>query len=96
MGYVVAVRWTAKPGLGDRIAEIQREFAPLARAEPGCRCFLVSRSLDEPDVFFLYEEYDDEAAFNSHIQTEHFELMIRGEALDLLDMSEKEIYESED
>ena len=47
-------------------------------------------------MFFLYEEYDDEAAFNSHIQTEHFELMIRGEALDLIDMSEKEIYESED
>ncbi len=93
MGYVLAVEWTAKAGQGDRIAEIQKEFAPLARQEPGCRKFFVSRSDDDPDRFFLYEEYDDEAAFAAHLETPHFERLIRGAALDVLEDSRKGIYE---
>ena len=95
MGYVVAVRWIAKSGHGDRVAEIQEEFTPLARLEPGCRKFFVSRSRDDSDHFFLYEEYDDEAAFDTHTRTPHFERLIRGEALDLLEVSEKAVYESQ-
>ena len=93
MGYVLAVEWTAKAGQGDRIAGIQKEFAPLARQEPGCRKFFVSRSDDDPDQFFLYEEYDDEAAFDAHLKTPHFDRLIRGAALDLLQDSRKGIYE---
>ena len=94
MGYVLAVEWIAKAGQGDRIAEIQKEFAPLARQEPGCRQFFVSRSEDNPDRFFLYEEYDDEAAFDAHRETPHFDRLIRGAALDLLEDSRKAIYDS--
>ena len=94
MGYVLAVEWTAKAGQGDRIAEIQKEFALLARQEPGCRQFFVSRSEDNPDRFFLYEEYDDEAAFDAHLETPHFDRLIRGAALDLLEDSRKAIYDS--
>ena len=94
MGYVLAVEWTAKAGQGDRIAEVQKEFALLARQEPGCRKFFVSRSEDNPDRFFLYEEYDDEAAFDAHLETPHFDRLIRGAALDLLEDSRKAIYDS--
>ena len=94
MGYVLAVEWTAKAGQGDRIAEIQKEFAPLARQEPGCREFFVSRSEDNPDRFFLYEECDDEAAFDAHLGTPDFDRLIRGAALDLLEDSRKAIYDS--
>ena len=91
MGYVVAVRWIAKSGRGDRIAEIQEDFAPLARLEPGCRKFFVSRSPDDADHFFLYEEYEDEAAFDASTRTPHFERLIRGEALELVENSEKAV-----
>ena len=94
MGYVIAVEWIAKAGQGDRIAEIQKEFAPLARQESGCRQFFVSRSGDNPDQFFLYEEYDDEDAFNAHLETPHFARLIRGEAVDLLEVSDKAVYDS--
>ena len=30
--------------------------------EPGCLVFRASRSLEDPEVFVLYEEYVDEAA----------------------------------
>ncbi len=94
MGYVIAVEWIAKAGQGDRIAEIQKEFAPLARQEPGCRKFFVSRSDENPDHLFLYEEYDDEDAFKAHLETPHFERLIRGAALELLEVSNKAVYES--
>ena len=39
--------------------------------EPGCRQFDVCESADGAQVF-LYEIYDDEAAFKSHLGTDHF------------------------
>ena len=40
--------------------------------EPGCKQFLVSRSVEEPNVFTLAEFYDDEAALAAHRETPHF------------------------
>jgi (4S)-4-hydroxy-5-phosphonooxypentane-2,3-dione isomerase len=43
----------------------------LAR-EPGCRQFDVCVDPDDPTLCFLYELYDDEAAFRAHLQSTHF------------------------
>lgn len=40
--------------------------------EPGCKQFEVSHDPKERTRFFLYEVYDDEAAFVVHRQTVHF------------------------
>jgi (4S)-4-hydroxy-5-phosphonooxypentane-2,3-dione isomerase len=40
--------------------------------EPGCRQFDVCRRPGDPTLFFLYELYDDEAAFQAHLQSAHF------------------------
>ena len=49
---------------------------PNARAsvrdEPGCTRFDVWTDPDRPDEVFLYEIYDDAAAFEAHKQTPHF------------------------
>jgi autoinducer 2-degrading protein len=42
------------------------------RAEPGNRRFDVLQDLAEPDRCYLYEIYDDEAAFKAHQQTAHY------------------------
>lgn len=39
--------------------------------EPGCHVFDVAVS-DDSAAFYLYELYDDEAAFQLHLKTEHF------------------------
>jgi len=48
--------------------------------EPGCRQFDVCRDPADPGVFFLYELYDDEAAFQAHLRTPHFAEMERASA----------------
>lgn len=40
--------------------------------EPGCRQFDVCRDPADPNTFFLYELYDDEAAFQAHLRMPHF------------------------
>ena len=51
----------------------------MSRAEPGCATFTLSRSIDEPENFDLFEQYTDEAAFESHRNSPHFgRLMEKG------------------
>jgi quinol monooxygenase YgiN len=40
--------------------------------EPGCRRFDVAFSEKDPTLVFLYELYDDAAAFAAHVQERHF------------------------
>ncbi|WP_298958556.1 putative quinol monooxygenase [uncultured Roseibium sp.] len=64
-----------------RIKEGQMEaFMPLMIAnaqtsvkdEPGCRQFDVCTDPDLPGEVFLYEIYEDAAAFQFHLATDHF------------------------
>ena len=58
-------------------AEAFRELV-LAQArnslelEEACHVFDVAQPPDEPERFFLYELYDDEAAFQAHLESAHF------------------------
>jgi (4S)-4-hydroxy-5-phosphonooxypentane-2,3-dione isomerase len=40
--------------------------------EPGCLCFDVCRDPADAGVFLLYELYDDQAAIDVHLHSEHF------------------------
>ena len=42
------------------------------REEPGCRRFDVLQPHGEEDLVFLYEIYDDRAAFDEHVRSAHF------------------------
>ncbi len=42
------------------------------RAEPGCLRFDVCRDAADPALFYLYELYDDDAAFEAHLKMPHF------------------------
>jgi quinol monooxygenase YgiN len=70
MAYVVAATWKAKPGEADRIAEVIRIMTPLSREEPGVLFYQAQVSPDEPETFFLYEQYTDAHAFDVHEHSE--------------------------
>ena len=71
--YVVTVDFRVKP---QHAEDFQREMLINARSsvtnEAGCRRFDVT--VDEHDAahFFLFEVYDDEAAFQRHMPMPHF------------------------
>ena len=71
--YVVTVDLQVKP---EFIANFQEAMLVNARSsllkEPGCRRFDVSVDENDPGHFFLFEVYDDEAAFQKHMTMDHF------------------------
>lgn len=69
----VAVTYRIQPGREEEAVALFRELIPPTRAEPGCRMYLVHRSTTDPRQFFLYEQYDDQAALDAHRATPHFE-----------------------
>jgi quinol monooxygenase YgiN len=92
MAYVVAATWRAMAGEAGRIREVIEAMRPLSLAEPGCLFYQAHQSVDDPRVFFLYEQYVDEAAYQAHMATEHFERHVRGQAIARLESRERAFY----
>jgi quinol monooxygenase YgiN len=92
MAYVVAATYRAEENEAEKIREILEIMAPLSRAEPACLYYQAHRSPEDPRVFFLYEQYTDEAGYQAHMETEHFAQYIRGEAIPRLESRERAFY----
>jgi (4S)-4-hydroxy-5-phosphonooxypentane-2,3-dione isomerase len=72
-GYVVTVEFDIDPAQLAAFMPLMSESAKASlRDEKGCRHFDVCRPRDVPNRVFLCEIYDDEAAFQAHLQTDHF------------------------
>ena len=97
MAYVVSATWRAKAGKEDRMLEVIRELTPATRAEPGNLFYQAQRSLEDPRVFLLYEQYADEAGYQAHQDSEHFTRLVKEEAIpELLEDRERAFYETID
>jgi quinol monooxygenase YgiN len=95
MAYVVAAKWRAKPGKEARLEELCQEMTEPSRAEPGNVFYQAHRSPEDPQLFYLYEQYVDEAGYEAHMDSEHFTRLVKGEAIpELLDAREREFYET--
>ena len=92
MAYVVAATYRVKAGEEEKVREILETMTPLSRAEPGCLYYQTHRSAEDPQVFFLYEQYADEAAYQTHMSTPYFEQYIKGEAIPRLEKRERAFY----
>ena len=91
MTVVLAVSWVAKDGEGEAVAELLRTLMPLSRAEPGCLQYDAHRDPDDPNAFFLFERYVDQAAFEAHAASPHFQELVLGRALPLLESRERHV-----
>ncbi|CTQ52849.1 Autoinducer 2-degrading protein LsrG [Roseibium album] len=71
--YAVTVLFKINEGRQDEFLPLMIENAKLSlKDEPGCRQFDVCTDPARPGDVFLYEIYDDAAAFQAHLQTPHF------------------------
>ena len=72
-GLVITVDFTIKPGCMSAFRQLMDANAIAScRDEPGCRRFDVLVPADDADRIFLYEIYDDRAAFEAHLKSPHF------------------------
>ena len=92
MAYVVSAKWRANEGEEDRIARICEEMIEPSRAEAGCLFYQPHRSPDDPRLFYLYEQYADEAGYQAHQDSEHFQRLVKDEAIPHLESREREFF----
>lgn len=79
--YTITVEFHLKPGMREAFRRlIDANARDSCRLEPGCRRFDVLEPKGEPDRILLYEIYDDRAAFEAHVKTEHFARFDKGSA----------------
>jgi quinol monooxygenase YgiN len=94
MAYVVSALWRAKPGEEERIARCIEQLVEPSRAEPGCRFYQAHRSPEDPRLFYLYEQYEDEAGYGAHTESEHFQRLVVGEVIPHLESRERTFFET--
>jgi len=71
--YVVTVEFVSKAAHAVDFLEALIGNARASRErEPGCRQFDVCTAPDDRSRIFLYELYDDRAAFDAHLASAHF------------------------
>jgi len=59
--------FTAVSGAGDAVASLVAGYRRDVVAEPGNVRFAAHRLREDPERFFVYEEYADDAAFEAHL-----------------------------
>ena len=62
----------AKPGRGAEVEEDFRAWAEVVKkTEPGTLQYTLSRSRENPDLFYALELYQDQAAVDAHMANLH-------------------------
>jgi quinol monooxygenase YgiN len=96
MAYVLVARMTTREGEEDHAAELIARLAKASNEEPGAIHYIPHRSSENPRTFMIYEQYRDEAAFEEHGQTEHFQTIALGELFPLMEERERLFFETLD
>ena len=69
----IVVHYQATAGKGDEVAALLARHTAATRAEPGNLDFVALRLTEDPDAFVLYERYENQAAFEAHTASPHYE-----------------------
>ena len=94
MSFVLVVRMKAKAGNEERAVELMRELAAETRQEPGCELYVPCRDPENPRAYLFYEQYRDQAAFDEHAASEHFQRLAAGELFGLMEARERRFWET--
>ena len=70
---VLTVQWLANIGEEDKVRDLFLKLAEASRNEPGCKMYLVHQHRDNHRRFFLYEQYENDAALQAHRDSPHFQ-----------------------
>ncbi len=72
-GFAVLVEFRLKPGMRPAFRRlVDANARASARNEEACRRFDVLEPESQADCILLYELYDDQAAFQAHLTSDHY------------------------
>jgi (4S)-4-hydroxy-5-phosphonooxypentane-2,3-dione isomerase len=74
--YVICSQLLVKEGREEAVAAVMPEIVAASRTEPGCLMYVAHRHLEDARRFMFYEQYVDEAAFNAHTESEHYQRLV--------------------
>jgi len=90
---VLAVTWMAKVGRETEVAALFQKLTEQSRKEPGCAMYQVHRHKTEPRRFFIYEQYQDDAALEAHRNAPHFLQFVRKDLPKIAERIEGHLFE---
>jgi quinol monooxygenase YgiN len=70
---LITVRTKLKPGSAQAYLAANRPFLEATRREPGNKWYEKFRSVDDPDTLLTLEAFDDAAAGEAHVSSDHFQ-----------------------
>lgn len=73
---VLIVHTVVQPGTETQMLELVRTMEEHSRQESGCRMYAGHQSIDNPQHFCFYEQYDDEAALQAHRDAPYFKQFV--------------------
>jgi len=62
---------TVEPASQERVMDLLAQMAVRSRAEDGVIDYRVTVDIEDPNVLRIVEQYEDEAAFESHESSDH-------------------------
>ena len=65
------VRFHAREGLDEAVAQVMRDASDDVRGEEGCVFIEYHRSIRDPRHFYIHSCWKDEAAFEVHAELPH-------------------------
>ncbi|NOT58068.1 MAG: antibiotic biosynthesis monooxygenase [Deltaproteobacteria bacterium] len=68
---VIAGTIPIKPEKRQEAQQLARVLETETRKEPGCLMYTFYADQTDPNLFFIFEEWDSEEALQKHFQTEH-------------------------
>ena len=68
---IVTAKFTAKPGMREKIVEISQKAIGLTRKEKGCISYTLFKSSDDDATLMYYEEWESMDALRAHLKTDH-------------------------
>ena len=90
---VLAVTWMAKTGREAEAAAILEKLTGESRREPGCVMYQAHKHKTDPRRFFIYEQYQDDAALEAHRTAPHFLQLAKKDLPKVADRTEGHLFE---
>jgi quinol monooxygenase YgiN len=73
---VIAGRIPVKPERREDAVRLARDVARETVKEPGCRSYRFWADLEDPGLFFVFEEWEDADALTRHFTTPHMQVFM--------------------